>query len=285
MSVILSQAQLPAVQANCHLETAFKPVSMDFYNLHKITGSNRYSSSIFKNGKRRSATCTGFGNLIIYDIDNDTDNILDLPAAVEIFEKIQSLIITTKSHQQEKNGTVADRFRIILSLDNPMSISVDEYSRFYIHCAESLGIDKYIDRACKDAARMYQPNPDQQVHYTQSERVISEKQLRISFEEKKFLDHSTRCAPTRDVEADYSGSKREYLRSICFSHKFLDLMKYDEKFFQGNRNNFLYSVGRYLKDNYFSDVEIRETLMWMNSLSCSLKEAELNNTIIRSLKI
>ena len=284
MCTLFSIAQFPTAQET-HFETEFSKVRVEFNTLFSYTEKFRYSCSIFKDGKRSIANCIGFGNILIYDVDNDTENILPLGTAVEMFNEVESLVVTTKSHEIEKNGKVADRFRIVISVDEDISVSVDDYSEYYIHVAEILGIAEFIDHSCKDAARMYQPNPNQEVYYSQSEVVLSEKQLRISFEEKKFLDNSSREILIDEAIPEYSGSKTDYLRSILKTTSLLELLNYDEKFVKGNRNQYLYSSGRYLLDNQLSKNEVRNTLEWMNSLRNSLKESELNSTIMRSLKL
>jgi len=285
MMVTLSQAQFKTAQVNYHIETVFSETSIAFNTLYSMTSSYRYSSSIFERGKRSIANCKGFGNILIYDIDNDKDNILLLSTAIEMFKDISSLIVTTKSHNQQKNGLASERYRIMVPLDSSISIGVDDYSHYYLHVASVLGIEVNIDHACKDAARMYQPNHCQKVHYSQSEIVLSELKLRISFEEKKFLENSTREVFIADTLPVHSDSKIEYLRSILQTQSLLNLLKYEEKFVQGNRNNYLYSVGCYLIDNYLSKSEVRDTLIWMNSLKFSLNELELDRTVMRSLKI
>jgi len=248
----------------------------------------RYSSAIFNGGKRGKKQFLKFGNLLIFDVDNDGDNILSLSDAIEIFSTIMSLIVTTKSHDIEKNGVVANRFRIMIPLDGQISVSADEYPQFYMHCASKFGIDKYIDSSCKDVARMYQPNPNQQVHYSDSQFVLQEMVLRISFEEEKFLKESKRV--TTYISSNMStavtdNGKLEYIKSILFSQEFLDLMHYAERFIAGNRNSYLYSVGCYLQDSGLTSAEIKSSLMWINNIRGGLKEAELESTIFRSLKL
>jgi len=286
MLVTLSQAQCPTEQAQTHhIETVFSDISVGFENLSKLTSSKRYSSAQFNDGKRKKSNFNGFGNILIYDVDNDADSILPLLEAVTLFEEVSSLVVTTKSHQKEKNGIVSDRYRILIPLDEAISIDLSEYSDYYLHVASLLGIETYIDNACKDAARMYQPNYCQKVYYSQSEIVLNELQLRISFEEKKFIENSSREVLITDAKPDYGNSKIEYLRSIIQTQGLLDLLRYDAKFVQGNRNNYLYSVGCYLIDNCLSKKEVRDTLVWMNSLKDSINEVELDRTIMRSLKI
>lgn len=284
MIIHFSIAQCPTAREG-HIETDFLEVIVSFDDLFSRTSYFRYSSAIFENGKRSIENCNGFGNCLIYDVDNDGVVDFTLENALEYFSDIQSLIVTTKSHQKEKNGKVADRFRVVISVDEDISVSVDDYSKYYIHVTEILGIAEFIDHSCKDAARMYQPNPNQEVYYSQSDVVLSEKQLRISFEEKKFLDNSSREILIDEAIPEYSGSKTDYLRSILETTSLLDLLNYDEKFVKGNRNQYLYSAGRYLLDNQLSKNEVRNTLEWINSLKNSLKESELNSTIMRSLKL
>lgn len=284
MIIHFSIAQCPTAREG-HIETDFLEVIVSFDDLFSRTSYFRYSSAIFEDRKRSTKNCIGFGNCLIYDVDNDGVVDFTVENAVEHFSDIQCLIVTTKSHQKEKNGKVTDRFRIIIPIDADISVDVDDYSAYYTYVAELLGIEDYIDHSCKDAARMYQPNPNQEVHYSKSETVLSEKQLRISFEEKKFLDNSSREILIDEAIPEYGGSKTEYLRSILETTSLLDLLNYDEKFVKGNRNQYLYSAGRYLLDNQLSKYEVRNALEWMNSLRNSLKESELNSTIMRSLKL
>ncbi len=285
--VNISQAQCPTAQGKGHIETEFVEAIVEFDNLSAHTKFFRYSSSIFDDGKRSIANCTGFGNILIYDVDNDTDNILSLSTAVELFNGFQSLIVTTKSHQKEKNGVVADRYRILIPLDEAIMVSVNEYSDYYLHIASLLNISEYIDKSCKDAARMYQPNLDQEDYYSSNLTLLSEKQLRISFEEKKFLDNSSRTSVLNTVislDIDMS-SRKDYLQSILYTSNLLDLLKYDEKFKAGYRNSYLYSVGKYLIQGGISLEDVKGVLIWINGLKGSLSEVELNKTVMRSLKL
>jgi len=285
--ITLSQAQfLTAHSTGGHIETVFDKTSVEYKNLFAYVGQNRYSSSIFKDGKRSIKNCIGFGNVLIYDIDNDREQAFSLVDAVKQFSATKSLIVTTKSHQIKKNGKVSDRYRIILPLTQSMTISVEEYPEFYIHVASNLGIEEYIDYSCKDAARMYQPNPLQEVHYSSTEITLSEKKLRGLFEEEKCFKQTYRVSVvSSDInDADYS-SRLHYLRSIFKTKVFLDLLKYDERFTAGNRNNYLYSVGKYLIEAGLVSSEVREMLLWINSLSNGMSVNELTNTIMRSLKL
>lgn len=271
-----------------HRETTFSECSIQFEDLSSITAKNRYSSSIFEDGHRKKSNCRGFGNLFIYDVDNDRDDKLPLSEAVVMFQDIPSLIVTTKSHQREKNGVIEDRYRIILPVDQHPSIMVDDYSGLYMHVASLLGIEVVIDTACKDVARMYQPNPNQEVYYSAgSINPLSMEVLEQSFFAQKELEElAHRKNIYRQMGAPvFSGDKGTYLRSIMFRDRLLEVLKYEERFVAGGRNTFLYATGCYLLENGLSTDEVKSALAWINSLRMSLSQHELETTIYRSLKL
>ncbi|RLA81374.1 MAG: hypothetical protein DRG78_09285 [Epsilonproteobacteria bacterium] len=289
----VSVATAPVTTAY-HIETSFVTSNVSFNKIHEITATKRYSSGVFLDGKRCIKNCIGFGNVVIYDIDNDGENILSLIDAHKLTQEYKSVIVTTKSHQKEKHGIKADRYRFTILLDGVISVNVEEYKSYYIHIASLLGIEEYIDTLCKDAARMYQPHPQQEVYYSEGTNILSEKQLRISFEEKKYLDSTTRASTSFSNhssnnycfdDAAASGSKTDYIRSIMGSPLLLKMLHFDERFVKGSRNNYLYSIGCYLLDVKLTVGEIKQTLLWMNSLRSGLSETEIKNTIFRSLKL
>jgi len=264
-----------------HVETPFIQAEVGFKNLHTITEKYRYANTVFENGKRSKATQESFTNLLIYDIDNDRDRKLSFIEACLLLNDVKSLIVTTKSHQKPKNGIVEDRYRILFPLDKVIDVHEDEYPQFYLHVAGLLGIEHIIDLACKDVARMYQPYKTQKVYYSDSTNILSYKQLKSLFEETKALNTAmrniARYEQSHKIETD--GSKTDYLRSIIMTEDFLSLMKTDERFVSGNRNNYLFSCGSYLKENDLHADEIKETLMWMNDLYDGIPQKELESLI------
>lgn len=80
-------------------------------SLHEITARYEYSATRFKNGTRKNALAREVGSIIL-----DVDDGMTLEEGIELFGSYKSLIVTTKSHQIEKNGVIADRFRVILFL-------------------------------------------------------------------------------------------------------------------------------------------------------------------------
>jgi len=60
------------------------------------------------------------------------------------------------------------------------------------------------------------------------------------------------------------------------------VLKVDEKFTAGNRNNSLYSYARFFKDLELTDSEIVEAVEWINN--CELHELEVKQ-IFKGLRI
>lgn len=120
-----------------------------------ITNGKRYSCGVFKDGHRRNANFM-VAESIGLDIDNgENEAKMTLLEAKEIFTDYKHIIVPSKSHGKEKNGLVADRFRVILFLDKPITDPKD-----FVATWLTLK-DKFpaIDDACKDAARYWEPSP------------------------------------------------------------------------------------------------------------------------------
>lgn len=136
-------------------------------DVYKITEKYEYSATKFKNGKRNNISAKGVSSIIL-----DIDDGQILAEGIETFKEFKSLIVTTKSHQVDKKGLIADRYRVILPLNHSI-IDMDYYSglmkvltRFY-----------RADIACSDSARYYSPNPNQEVYYSASEKYFDIKKF------------------------------------------------------------------------------------------------------------
>jgi len=86
-----------------------------------------------------------------YFIGLDVDEGATIEEAVSVFNKYAHCIVTSKSHNKEKNGVVADRYRIILKLEEPIT----DHKHFYATWQRLYEIFPVIDTACKDASRMW----------------------------------------------------------------------------------------------------------------------------------
>ena len=105
-----------------------------------------YSCSVFK-GKRCNKNFK-YADFIALDIDQDQT----IRGVCKVLGRLGLLayIGTTTSHQQDKNGTKCDRFRVILPLESRIT-SATVYKSTLDYLSEYF---KY-DKQCKDPARFY----------------------------------------------------------------------------------------------------------------------------------
>ncbi len=89
----------------------------------------------------------------VFAIDIDSGLALEEAEKRLFSNQIEALLGTSKSHQKEKNGVVADRFRIIFPLRNPLILPSQVRPLF----DAILKLFPEADPACKDAARFYYP--------------------------------------------------------------------------------------------------------------------------------
>ena len=131
-------------------------------DIFKVTALYEYSATKFKNGKRNNISAKGVSSIIL-----DIDDGQTLEEGIETFKEFKSLIVTTKSHQVDKKGLIADRYRVILPL-NQSIIDMEYYSKL-MRCLTRF---YKADIACSDAARYYSPNPNQEVYYSNSDKFF-----------------------------------------------------------------------------------------------------------------
>lgn len=131
-------------------------------DIFKVTALYEYSATKFKKGKRNNLSAKGVSTIIL-----DVDDGQTLEEGIETFKEFKSLIVTTKSHQIEKKGLVADRYRVILPL-NQSIINMEYYSKLMRYLTRFYD----ADIACSDPARYYSPNPNQEVYYSNSDKFF-----------------------------------------------------------------------------------------------------------------
>lgn len=118
--------------------------------------SSNYSTGTFKDHYRTKANFVK-AECIAIDVDNDDETVeYTIENAKEVFSGYKHIILPSKSHQKEKNGRVADRFRVILFLESPITSAKDFTATWH----ELLKLYPGADHACKDASRFYYPSPD-----------------------------------------------------------------------------------------------------------------------------
>lgn len=121
-----------------------------FAELARYASTDAVSFGIFKHNTRRTE------NFLRADtIGLDIDDGMSLDDAKELFKDYKHAILTTKSHQKEKNGVVADRFRVVLQLERAIDNAKDFYATWY-NLYEKF---PFIDKQCKDPSRQFYASP------------------------------------------------------------------------------------------------------------------------------
>lgn len=165
-----------------------------YKDLINVVTTYNYSNAIFKeNSQRNGENVESFNPFIIYDIDNEKDKPnLSMKQAEELLNKnkINGLIVATKSHNVDKNGYIAERFRIILPLQSPIKTTDKEiYKKVQTYISDRLGLTPYTDtKALKDKARFYYKTP----YSSNFERKIISNNNRLDItklEEQAIIKH------------------------------------------------------------------------------------------------
>ncbi|WP_434658564.1 hypothetical protein [Sulfurimonas sp. NW9] len=131
-----------------------------------------YSNACFKDNRRSQKNILGYHHLLILDIDNDeTDFTIEDCQKVLNRKGIKALIVPSKSHLKNKNGSIKERYRVFCYLDQviPADISKEIYKEMMALIVKDLDMNAYIDtKALFDRARFYYPTHNLKEKYITS---------------------------------------------------------------------------------------------------------------------
>ena len=210
----------------------------------------------------------------------DFDDGLSIDKAKGVFSHLCYVLATTKSHQKEKNGKVCDRFRIVIPCETNITLCKEDYKELMNDIITTYG----ADRACKDIARFYYGFKDSEVFYNFGDLFDLEKAMEKIKKKKQIIKEMTKTKE-RVVNIHFDGSKVDTLRQISHSDKMLRLLKFNERFGAGGRNNYLFACAKYLQDSGMTDDEVVSEVLWINSQGDGISEEEIKQTIFKSLRI
>jgi len=184
-----------------------------------------YSATQFDNGYRNSDNANSFNNVLIYDIDNDKDMPqLTIKEAEQKLKEagISAMILPSKSHNKDKNGHIAERFRIIIPTQTPIqNLDKETYREFQQLTAKALKIDKYVDtKALNDKARFYYRSPADAVPViVKADRVMNIEHLqRVAIERVQ----------QRKAERERELAKLKEIRANAIKHKTINIQQNSE---------------------------------------------------------
>ncbi|MDD3596176.1 LPD7 domain-containing protein [Sulfuricurvum sp.] len=178
-----------------------------------------YSAAQFENGYRNSENAVSQGNVLIYDIDNDEGKPqLSISEATELLEAkgVSAMILPSKSHNKDKNGYIAERFRIIVPTTETLSAGIEkeEYREFQKLAAKALDLDRFVDtKALNDKARFYYKSPIAAVpHIVKANSVMKTNALQIQARSN---------VARRRAEAEAERSQVEQIRQNVAKHRMI----------------------------------------------------------------
>lgn len=118
----------------------------------KLACLSNISTSCFVDGYRNKENFY-YADCIGLDVDNDKNGTskLSLNEAKQIFYKFKHIILSSRSHNVEKHGIIAERFRVILFLSEPITRAEDFYSTWFFLKSQF----PWIDSQCKDPSRFW----------------------------------------------------------------------------------------------------------------------------------
>ena len=145
----------------------FEKAEVESSEIHIETKKSNYSGNIWRDGIRKANNFISADVLIL-----DMDGTVSMEEMKNSFSNIKNvLIVTSKSHQKAnkvtddgslgKIITPADYYHVIIVLEQPIT-DLDTYKKVMTNLISKYGADP----ACKDGARFFYGNPNQQHWYS-----------------------------------------------------------------------------------------------------------------------
>ena len=264
---------------------------IEFENIPEIVTSGcAYASAKFKDNHRLDANYEGYEDILILDIDED----VNIEQAREIFSKYENFIITSKSHQVEKNNIICDRYRVFIRLSETL---VDNETR-KIFIDSVFSSFSFIDSKCKNPSRFYYASPkDALVFYNEG------KPMPVIKHESSFksvadgVEELKKENTTHSISSDY----------FCFNeltdrweNKYGDILEgegggvesklkgaitiLDDEFYSGNRNHCLFKVACMLLKDRLSEDEVANFIIKENDERDGMKLSEVMSCLKSAMR-
>ena len=252
---------------------------VEFLNIPEMTTSGfAYSAGKFKDGHRNNDNWLGYEDVLILDIDDGCTII----QAIEIFKRYENFIITSRSHQKNKNGLVCDRFRIFIHLEETINDKTLR-DKFML---QSMDTFCFVDKSAKDRGRFFFSSPtDAKVIYNNGKKmpiIITE----IAIEDKK--DTKSMIIPGNDIYRlceirecwiDKNGNVLE--NNVTENGLNIDaklkgaISLLDKEFYKGNRNHAIFKACTMLLKDGISNDDVADFIIKENETRDSVPFKEL----------
>lgn len=193
------------------ITSGFTEMYVPFERLASITSKYNYSSSCFREGYRKQDNVISLGNTLMFDFDNGSIKIDEM---VEFLKEnaVTAFLSTTRSHNKDKHGVICERYRVIVPLSDKINIQVDKFGDFYMFVARILQFSEHLDKVCKDSARFFFPNPEQEVYLIKTGYVLDTEILIKNFNiymQKQSEEHQKEAA--KEVVKKYEKKSNDRL--------------------------------------------------------------------------
>ena len=215
--------------------------SVEMNSVHALAEAackSNISTSIFLNGYRNIENFS-IAHCIGLDIDNDNKKgtpSLTLDAAKRTFAGFKHAILSTRSHGAEKNGIIADRFRVILFVETPIVLANDFYATWHWLKDQF----PWIDNQCKDPSRFW--------YQHKSVLSINEEGTLIT-----PIRYTEPTKPEKDGRAVLPGERGELSKST------LQFLEFGVE--AGSRNGSVYKVAREFQQALYDHEETETRIL------------------------
>lgn len=266
----------------------FKSIKINFEDIPSIVKSDAaYSSATFKGGHRKNDNWISGEQILILDIDDNCN----IEQAKQIFKKYNFFLITTRSHQKEKNGIICDRFRIFIELNAPIE-DKDIRDKFIKQIMKDYD---FVDKSCSDAGRFFFSSPNDAFVFSNKGKKMKvlfidiaetlkpqQKEIKpINFDDIYILEEMTglwfnssgEVLELENFENDSIEPKLKGARTLL-----------DNEFYKGNRNHCLFKTVSMLLNDGLDSQTVLDFIMAENDDRGGVKFNELMAVYRSALK-
>ena len=252
--------------------------SVEFENIPEmVTAGYAYASGRFKDNHRLNNNYEGYEDVLILDIDDGCS----IEQAQSIFGRYKHFIITTKSHQKNKNGFVCDRFRVFLLLSETIL-----HETIRENLIKSV-FDKFsfIDASCKNSSRFYYSSPSDAIIIYNDGRTYPSYSINQTLSTVEDTE-TEKITHTMDSDFFIFNELTEQ-----WENKYGDVLKgegggidsklkgaitiLDDEFYSGQRNHVLFKVACMLLKDGLSEDDVANFIIKENDSRDGLKLSEV----------
>jgi len=248
-----------------------------------------YCACKLKDEYRVDNNFEGFVDVLIIDIDDSCT----IEQAKIIFKQYEYFIVTSKSHQKDKNGLVCDRFRVFLLLDK----TIDDRKTMEEVYIGFINKYPFVDVKCKNVSRFFYSSPsDALVFYNKGRKYKTnichsvnpsgvESKNDTSPISKVTSSEIYRYSELKEMWITDSGLTLEVENQDKKENKIKGGITFlDNEFYSGNRNNAMFSCACMLLKDGLDEEEVVKFLVEENEKRDSVKFNEVVQCVRSALR-